>query len=159
MPCSTRSWRPDSSTPPCSERPRLPANGGSAQLVVDHDLPEKYAGKGARSFFEYRQPGGDGFEGFTGGRIRLEVIRTTATGEPTGWHYHSFAQIGVILSGEAKIELEGVGEVVLPARTGYSFGGLRHNVYDADLDYSLLELYMPAAFDTNPCERPEGATS
>lgn len=125
---------------------------------VNHDAPEKYLlGAGPRSFFEYRDLGGIQE---TGGRVRLEILRTHAGGGSAGWHYHTMGQFVYVYRGKARIEHKDVGVDELVPGGAMTIGDHHpHNLWELTDDYELLETYFPAEWDTIPCAKPEGAVS
>jgi quercetin dioxygenase-like cupin family protein len=134
----------------------LPA--GHGEPIVSREAPDNYSSDGgplSRSFFSYRDVG---VSDATGRRIMLEVLKAVEPADRTGWHTHSMGQIALILTGKAMIQVEEYDPVVLEAgATAYIGCRMRHDVYDVDPDYSLLEVYMPADWDTIPCPPPPAA--
>lgn len=128
--------------------------------IVNRDRPESYVPDGgplSRSFFSYRDIG---VSEVTEGRIMLEVLKAVEPAERTGWHTHSMGQIALIVRGKAMIQVEEHEPVALIDRaTGYIGCRMRHDVYDVDDDYMLLEVYMPADWDTIPCPPPPNAAA
>jgi len=126
--------------------------------VYTHDTDDEYvAGAGPRKFFFYRDLG---TREPTGERIHFHVVRATEPGEGTGWHYHTMAQWFMVLGGNAVIRVEdreryplGWGDAMCVGRGT----GMRHNVTDFTGDYLVLEMCVPAGYDTIPTETPEGA--
>jgi quercetin dioxygenase-like cupin family protein len=141
--------------------PEVPAGGGvAASPLINRDLPENCSADGgplSRAFFRYRDLG---MSDVTGGRIMLEVLTAAEPADRTGWHTHSMGQIAIILTGKAMIQVEEHEPIVLEAgSTAFIGSRMRHDVYDVDADYSLLEVYMPADWDTIPCPAPKNAPS
>ena len=139
--------------------PVQPEHGvGDATVIVDHDRPDAYQPDGgplSRAFFRYRDLG---VADATDGRVMLEVIRAHEAAEATGWHHHSMAQIALILTGRAVIQVEDNPPVeLLPGAALVQGARVVHDVYHVSADYSLLEVYMPADWDTIPCAEPVGA--
>lgn len=132
----------------------------SASPIVNRHSPDKYVPDGgplSRSFFSYRDIG---VSEATEGRIMLEVLKAVEPAERTGWHTHSMGQIALIVARKAMIQVEDHEPVPLVDRsTGYIGSRMRHDVYDVDDDYMLLELYMPADWDTIPCPAPPNAAA
>ena len=76
--------------------------------------------------------------------------------EPTGWHYHECdGQFLYILNGWIDMEFE-TGDEIHLARGDSIFipGGMRHNEIATSDDMELLEVSMPGAMDTVPCNPP-----
>ncbi|MBN8867378.1 MAG: cupin domain-containing protein [Solirubrobacterales bacterium] len=130
-----------------------------SRTEISFDLPEAYErGAGPRKFFDYRDLG---TMEPTDGRVHIHVVK--ATGEPgdgTGWHYHTMAQWFLILSGDSHIRVEdGPNTPLLPGDTmcvGYG-PGQRHNVAPFSGDYAVLEMCVPAIYETTATEPPENA--
>lgn len=126
--------------------------------IVSREVPTNYTSDGgplSRSFFSYRDLG---VSDATGRRIMVEVLKAVEPADRTGWHTHSMGQIALILTGKAMIQVEEYVPVALEAgATAYIGCRMRHDVYDVDPDYSLLEVYMPADWDTIPCPPPPAA--
>jgi quercetin dioxygenase-like cupin family protein len=128
--------------------------------VVTHEAPDQYiVGNGPRKFFEYRDlatkiP--------TEGRVHIHVVH--ALGEPypagTGWHYHSWAQLFIVIGGTADIRVEQSRRHHLAVGDSYCIGSgpnMRHFVDQVSGDYKVLELCVPAGSDATPTEAPEGS--
>jgi mannose-6-phosphate isomerase-like protein (cupin superfamily) len=126
--------------------------------VYTHDKPDEYEhGNGPRAYFLYRdlrtrEP--------TDGRIHLHVVRATEAGPGTGWHYHSMAQWFLIVSGSSVIRVED--RPRQPLRWGDSMcvgrgSFMRHNVTSFSHDYAVLEMCIPAQYETVAVVEPAGA--
>jgi quercetin dioxygenase-like cupin family protein len=139
----------------------LPARAShdGPRAVYSHETPENYTrGAGPRAYFLYRDLGA---RQMSGDRIHLHIVRATEPGEGTGWHYHTMAQWFMIVGGHSNIGVEdrptqplAVGDAMC---VGYG-SGQRHNVAPFSGDYAVLEMCVPADYDTIPVDRPEGAT-
>ncbi len=140
----------------------LPARAASLPpdrtAVYTHELDENYElGAGPRKFFRYRDLG---TRGPTEGRIHVHIVRATEPGAGTGWHYHSMAQWFMIVGGDSWIRVEDrpaqhlvVGDTMCIGRGE----GMRHNVAPFSGDYAVLEMCVPADYETVAVERPAGA--
>lgn len=111
---------------------------------------------GRRTFFTYRDLG---VTDASNGEIRAQVMSTiTGMTEPTGWHYHVCqGQFVYALKGWVDLEFE-TGEQ-LRLKAGESLfipGGMRHNEISTSDDLEILEVSIPAAMGTVPCDRPAG---
>jgi quercetin dioxygenase-like cupin family protein len=125
--------------------------------ILSPDVPELFSvgtGQAARTFFTYRDPGA---EAPTEGRVRIEVLRTVEPGVSAGWHYHTMGQIAIILKGRALIEVDANGPVELVPGSACTIGNNPHYLGELTSDYELLEVFMPANYDTIPCKAPDGA--
>jgi quercetin dioxygenase-like cupin family protein len=123
------------------------------------DVPENYEmGAGPRKFFRYRDLG---TRGPTDGRIHLHVVRATGQpGEGTGWHYHSMAQWFMVLEGTSDIRIEEMPRQTLGPGDTMCIGSgpdMRHNVAPFSGDYAVLEMCVPAEYETQAVEAPDGA--
>jgi quercetin dioxygenase-like cupin family protein len=111
---------------------------------------------GRREFFKYRDLG---VTEATNGEMRAQVMSAiTGMTEPTGWHYHVCeGQFVYALKGWVDLEFE-TGETI-HMKAGESLfipGGLRHNEIRTSDDIEILEVSVPAAMGTVPCDPPEG---
>jgi len=111
---------------------------------------------GRREFFKYRDLG---VTDATNGEMRAQVMSAiTGMTEPTGWHYHVCeGQFVYALKGWVDLEFE-TGETI-HLQAGESLfipGGMRHNEISTSDDLEILEVSVPAAMGTVPCDRPEG---
>lgn len=124
----------------------------AAQVVVDHLGPDSFKPDGLRPFFEYRDLG---IAKATGGKVLAHTIRARPGMHPTaGRHLHELDfQFVYILRGWVKFEYEGRGEVELRAGSiVYQPPGIRHKEIDHSDDLELLEITMPAEFETRTVE-------
>ena len=113
---------------------------------------------GRRTFFTYRDLGVKA----THGQLRAQVMSAiTGMTEPTGWHDHVCdGQFVYALKGWVELEFE-TGDI-LRLQAGESLfipGGMRHNELRTSEDLEILEVSVPAAMGTVPCERPAGLPS
>ena len=112
-------------------------------------------GAGPRRFFRYRDLN---TRGPTEGRIHIHAIQAV---EPmdggTGWHKHTMSQLFWVTRGKAGFTIEGHGEVrqVVAGDAVCVAAGMRHNVPTFDLDYELIEMCIPADYDTIDTEPPK----
>lgn len=118
------------------------------QFSISHADPASFKPDGLRTYFEYRDLG---IKDATGGQAVMHVIRaregTNATGQ---WHYHNLQlQIVYVLKGWAIFEYEGHGEHKLVAGTCvHQPPGIRHREIAHSDDLELLEIVLPAEFET-----------
>ena len=67
----------------------------------------------------------------------------------TGWHNHTMSQLFVVLSGWANIAVGGRGERVMRAGDAMCLrAGMRHDVPAYSADYTVLEMCIPADYET-----------
>jgi quercetin dioxygenase-like cupin family protein len=121
-----------------------PAAGG---LVVRHADTDRFE-PGLRAFFEYRDLG---IAAATGGQVQAHVIRARPGDKHRDdGHYHTLDfQMVYVLKGWVRFEYEGTGEVLLrPGSCVYQPPGIRHREIDHSDDLELLEITMPAEFET-----------
>ena len=133
----------------------------SAAPVYSDDSDENYVmANGPRPFFKYRDLG---TRGPTEERMHIHVVRATGQpGEGTGWHYHTMAQWFMILGGESDIRVEDGPRITLRVGDTMCIGsgtGQRHNVAPFSGDYAVLEVCVPAVYETIAVEAPDGAAS
>jgi len=118
------------------------------QFSVSHERNARFASQGLRAFFEYRDLG---IREATGGRVTAHIIRAKP-GEAVvgGPHYHEVEfQLVYCLKGWIKFHYEGVGEVLLePGTCVHQPPGIRHTELGHSDDVELLEIVMPADFET-----------
>lgn len=126
---------------------------GTAGIVatdwtITHDSESAYVvGQGPRKFFKYRDLG---TSEATARRIHIHVV-AVADEAPggTGWHRHSMGQIFYVLSGGAQLSLERKPWVNVKAGDAMSIcAGLGHDVPVFTKDYAVLEMCVPADYDT-----------
>ncbi|MDH3716202.1 MAG: cupin domain-containing protein [Gammaproteobacteria bacterium] len=118
------------------------------QFSVSHERDTAFKSEGLRAFFEYRDLG---MRDATDGRVVAHVIRAR-TGESavSQKHYHNVEfQMVYCLKGWIKFDYEGVGEVLIEAGTCvHQPPGIRHTELGHSQDLELLEIVMPADFET-----------
>lgn len=123
------------------------------KLAVAH-AKEPHFVEGRRAFFKYRDLGvTDG----TGGRMRAQITSASAgMSRPTGWHRHLCEmQFVYMLNGWLELEFADRGTVRLEAGDSVMIpGGTPHNEIRTSDTFELLELSVPAAMGTEPCEAP-----
>jgi quercetin dioxygenase-like cupin family protein len=112
---------------------------------------------GLRSCFEYRDLG---IKEATGGKMMAHVIRAKpGAHQGFGWHKHHLDfQIYYVLKGWVKFDYEGVGGVIAEAGSCvHQPPGIRHAEIDHSDDLELIEITLPAEFETLETEAPAGA--
>ena len=123
------------------------------KFTVSHVNDSDFKGGGLRSHAEYRDLG---LVDATNGKVRAHVIRRNFAvplpeiSAASKRHHHDLSfQLVYVLKGWIKVEIEGQGEMLM--RTGSCWtqpGGIRHKVLDRGEDTELLEIVMPADFET-----------
>ncbi len=130
-----------------------------AEFSVSHLDTREFESDGLRSFFEYRELG---VKEATGGRVGAHVIRAKPGRHGgTGWHTHDLeVQLVYVLKGWVEFAYEGVGEVRLEAGAFvHQPPGIRHVEIDHSDDVEILEITLPAEFETRKAEpAPVAAT-
>jgi quercetin dioxygenase-like cupin family protein len=116
--------------------------------IVNHLGPDSFEKDGLRPFFEYRPLG---LKELTGGKVGALVARAKPgkhADAPRHTHTLSF-QFIYVLKGWAIFEYEGHGQHKLVAgSTVYQPPGIKHKEIDHSEDFEVLEITMPADFET-----------
>ena len=127
---------------PDSQPPR------GATGVVSHLRPGSFKLDGLRPFFDYRPLG---LAELTGGKVAAHVIRAKPgkhADTPRHTHALDFQSIHV-LKGWAIFDYEGHGEHKLVTGSAvYPPPGIKHNEVAHSHDFEVLEITMPADFET-----------
>jgi quercetin dioxygenase-like cupin family protein len=114
---------------------------------------------GLRSCFEYRDLG---ISAATKGRVMAHVIRAKKDAHGGfGWHKHHLDfQMYYVLKGWVKFDYEGVGEVVAEAGSCvHQPPGIRHAELAHSDDLELIEITLPAEFETVEVEAPAASAA
>lgn len=118
------------------------------KFSVSHLGDAEFRSDGLRPFFEYRDLG---IRAATNDGVVAHVIRAVP-GVPAKpeWHRHEVTfQMVYVLKGWIRFEYEGVGEVTLRAGTCvHQPPGIRHIELGHSDDLELIEIVMPAQFET-----------
>jgi len=121
--------------------------------IVSHLGPDSFQPDGLRPFFEYRRLG---LEELTDGRVGAHVIRAKPGQHPDAPpHAHALDfQFIYVLKGWAIFEYEGYGEHRLEVgSTVYQPPGIKHKEIAHSDDFEVLEITMPADFETRIAEQ------
>ena len=116
--------------------------------IVNHLGPDSFKPDGMRPFFEYRALG---LDKLTNGRVGALVARAKPGAHPDApRHTHALDfQFIYVLKGWAVFEYEGYGEhKLVEGSTVYQPPGIKHQEIDHSDDFEVLEITMPADFDT-----------
>jgi quercetin dioxygenase-like cupin family protein len=120
-----------------------------SQFVVNKAKDHPFKGDGLRAYREYRDLG---VGASTKGAVHAHIIRTTAPCPEggSGLHYHDLDfQMVFCLKGRSRVWFDGVGEVEFEAGDSWiQPPRIRHNVLYYSDDYELLEITMPAEYET-----------
>jgi len=111
---------------------------------------------GLRAFFSYRDLG---IKDATGGRVLAHVIRAERAHDGSaGWHRHSLDfQMYYVIRGWIRFRYEGAGEVLAEAGSCvHQPPGIRHVELGHSEDLELLEITLPADFETSEVAPPPG---
>lgn len=114
---------------------------------------------GLRSCFEYRDLG---ISAATGGRVMAHVIRAKEGAHAGfGWHKHNLDfQMYYVLKGWVRFNYEGVGEVLAEAGSCVNQPpGIGHAEIAHSDDLELLEITLPAEFETVEIEAPTASAA
>jgi len=119
----------------------------AGRFAVSHRATSPFVGGGLRSHYEYRDLG---IKAATGGRVGAHVIRVASPEATSPSHAHALEfQMVYILKGWVVFEYEGVGEVRLDEGSCvYQPAGIRHAEIAHSDDLEILEITMPAEFET-----------
>ena len=125
----------------------------SSRFNVTHRRGAKFARRGLRGYFEYRDLG---IKRATRGGVVAHVIRARPGKAPHGeWHFHDCKlQFVYVLKGWALFEYEGVGKVMMKAGSCfYQPPRIRHRELKHSKDLELIEIVAPANFKTRSAEK------
>jgi len=127
------------------------ANGSWSGSVNDEADDQYVLANGPRSYFDYRDlqtrvP--------TEQRMHIHVVRATqAVAGGTGWHVHTMSQWFWVLRGNGIIRVEGKGDLDIKAGDCMCLGvGMKHDVSEFSDDYMVLEMCLPAEYETEAVE-------
>lgn len=133
--------------PSATPSPGPDAAFGKGRFHVSHARDAVWD-EGLRDYFAYRDLG---MVERTGGRVRAHVIRPTGPcGKPGDLHRHALDfQMVYVLKGWARVHFEGIGEVRFEQGSCmYQEPGIVHRVLEYSDDYTVIEITMPADFET-----------
>ena len=119
-----------------------------AKFAVSHRARSKFARRGLRNYFEYRDLG---IRRATRGKVVAHVIRARPGKAPHGqWHRHDCrVQFVYVLKGWIDFEYEGQGVVRLEAGScAHQPPSIRHRELGCSEDLEILEVVMPAEYRT-----------
>ncbi len=123
------------------------------RFTVSHLREEDFRADGLRPYARYRDLG---IAEATGGLARAHVIRMIppVTDEVRQRHLHNVdLQLVYVLKGWMKNEFEGHGVQMMDAGSCWlQPPGIRHTVLDYSDDLEVLEIIVPADFETHPAD-------
>jgi mannose-6-phosphate isomerase-like protein (cupin superfamily) len=129
------------------------------RFSVSHLRESKFARRGLRSYFEYRDLG---IKRATGGKVVAHVIRARPGKAPHGeWHAHDCkVQFVYVLKGWVLFEYEGIGKVMMKAGSCfYQPPRIRHRELKHSRNLEMIEIVSPAKFRTYSSQRPAARRS
>ena len=130
-----------------------------SRFAVQHRARAKFAKRGLRNYFEYRDLG---IKRATRGKVVAHVIRARPGKAPHGqWHRHDCdVQFVYVLKGWAVFEYAGVGRVRMKAGSCfYQPPNIPHREIRHSRDLEMIEVVAPASFRTVSLERPAARKS
>jgi hypothetical protein len=134
---------------PARSRPK-PKTRPKQRFNVNHFRAEDFRADGLRTYAQYRDLG---MSKATDGLLQAHVIRLIPPCDPavvSKRHYHDVdVQMIYVLKGWIRSEFEGQGEVTM--RQGAAWlqpPRIKHTVLDYSDDCELLEIILPAEFET-----------
>jgi hypothetical protein len=143
-----------------SARKKLASKGRSAapakrarpkqQVAISHHREEDFKADGLRAYARYRDLG---IADATGGLARAHVIRLTGPCDPeevSKLHFHDIDfQMVYVLKGWVKTYMEGHGEELYQQNSSWTQPPrIKHMILDYSDDVELLEIILPADFET-----------
>jgi uncharacterized RmlC-like cupin family protein len=146
-----RARKTSSKTSAVASRAKPKAKARAKQKFnVNHLRPEDFRTDGLRSYAQYRDLG---MSKATNGLLQAHVIRLVPPCDPavvSKRHYHDVdVQMIYVLKGWIRSEFEGQGEVTMRAGAAWlQPPRIKHTVLDYSDDCELLEIILPAEFDT-----------
>ncbi|MAE67384.1 MAG: cupin [Phycisphaeraceae bacterium] len=108
---------------------------------------------GLRPYFVYRDLG---IRDATGGKVLAHIIRAAKPCKgPMGYHSHQLEfQMVYMIKGWALIDFEDVGRIRVEAGdVWYQAPSVRHEVLEYSDDWEVMEITMPADFETRDEQR------
>jgi hypothetical protein len=137
-----------------ASRGRAPAPAKRARpkqkIAVSHHREEDFKADGLRAYAKYRDLG---IADATGGLARAHVIRLQGPCDPkevSKLHFHDIDfQMVYVLKGWVKTYMEGQGETLYQQNSSWTQPPrVRHMILDYSDDVELLEIILPADFET-----------
>ena len=131
----------------------LPLSSAKTKLMVTPLEEGRFNREGPRAFVEYRDLG---LAEATDGKVGAKHIRAIRPFEKeTGWHWHDMTGHFVyVLKGWVRFEFADVSEpVTVSAGSCISQpGGVAHNVVGQSDDLEIIEINLPAIYQTIPID-------
>ena len=123
------------------------------QSFVSYASDSNYE-QGLRPYFVYRDLG---IKDATDGKVLAHVIRTNQSCDGAmGYHSHALDfQMVYMIKGWQRMDFEDIGEVRVEAGDSwFQAQGIKHEVLEYSDDIEVLEITMPADFETQAEQRP-----
>ena len=123
------------------------------KFAVSHLRDSRFEPRGLRSFFEYRDLG---IKEATDGKVLAHVIRAKGGAHGvTGAHFHRLDfQMFYVIRGWIEFDYEDVGRVRCEAGSCvHQPPGIKHDELAHSDDLELIEITLPADFETVPIDR------
>ena len=130
-----------------------PAKNAERRFAVSHLGASRFARRGLRGYFEYRDLG---IKRATRGGTITHVIRARPGKAPHGdWHYHDCnMQFVYVVKGWVRMEYEGIGKVLMKAGSCfYQPPRIRHRELAHSKNVEMIEVVSPANFRTYAARR------
>jgi len=127
----------------------------STKSFAAHEKDARWARDGLRPYFAYRDLG---IKDTTEGKVLAHIIRAAQPCDgPMGYHSHALDfQMVYLIRGWARMYFEDIGEIrVEPGDVWFQAPGVKHEVLEYADDWEVLEITMPAEFDTHDESRSE----
>ncbi|WJR76057.1 cupin domain-containing protein [Bradyrhizobium sp. NP1] len=120
------------------------------RVAISHHREEDFKADGLRAYAQYRDLG---IKGATGGLAQAHVIRLLGPCNPqevSKLHFHDVDfQMVYVLKGWVKTYMEGEGETMMREGSAWTQPPrIRHMILDYSDNVELLEIILPADFDT-----------
>jgi len=127
----------------------MSADSIKSKFMVNRAKENPFVSGGLRVYREYRDLG---VAEASGGRVHAQIIRTTRPVPEggSGMHYHDLEfQMVFLLKGTSRVWFEGHGEVTFEQGDCWiQPPGIKHNVMYYSDDYEVLEITLPAEYET-----------
>ena len=120
-----------------------------SKFLVNRAKDTPFKSGGLRVYREYRD---FGLAEITEGKIHCQIVKTTKPCPKggSGMHYHDLEfQMVFCLKGKSKVWFDGEGELHFEAGDCWvQPPGIKHNVLYYSDDYEVMEITLPADYDT-----------
>ena len=127
----------------------------STTSFAAYEKDARWTRDGLRSHFAYRDLG---ISNATAGKVLAQIIRAAKPCEgPMGFHSHALDfQMVYQIRGWARIYLDDIGEIRVQAGDAwFQAPGVKHEVLEYSDDWEVIEITMPAEFETHEESRSE----